>query len=100
MPQTTPFKFSTIINQALLQYTVAFQAGQTIPPTPDEFEENLTEQLNAWNKNWPDSIDEQNKDLLANALTAYASVYAAILSLPLPSNPAEDYQAWYDSTHP
>ena len=99
MPQTTPNPFSNIINQLLLQYTVAFQAGQTVPPTPDEFEKNLTTQLKAYNRNWPDSADVVDQDRLATALSAYEAVYGAILSMPLPSNPTDEYKGWYEGTH-
>lgn len=99
MPDTTPNPFSNIINQLLLQYTVAFQAGQTIPPTPAAFEKNLTEQLKSYNRNWPGSADPADQQRLQDALVTYETIYAAILSMPLPNNPTPEYQGWYEGTH-
>ena len=100
MAQTTDNKFSTIINQALLQYTVAFQAGQTLAPEPADFENNLTQQLRAWDKNWPDSADDADQQRVDDAVTAYTSIYnEVILALPLPNNPTDAYQSWYDGAH-
>jgi hypothetical protein len=96
---STPNPFSNIVNQALLQYTVAFQAGQTIPPSPADFQANLTQQLNAYNKNWPASADPMDQATLQAAVTAYGVIYGAILSMPLPSNPTPEYQGWYEGTH-
>jgi hypothetical protein len=91
--------FTEIIAQHVLQYTRAFQAGQTIPPTVDEFRKSLEVEAKAFGIGFPDSIYASDVKAIDVAVSLYSMVYGQILNLSLPENPTPEYRAWYESTH-
>lgn len=84
------------------QYVTRYQAGYTVPITPEAFKKALEGEQTAGPKfgyDWTET-PEVVADLIFQSLIAYIQVYGTYIQAPLPSNPLPEFEAWFNSTHP
>ncbi len=95
--------FNEIISQYWGYYVRHFQAGYMVPITPDKFKAEIELEAAHGQPNitgyFYRESPTQIHDMIQDVSEAYARVYKQILALPLPSNPLDEYEAWYKETH-
>jgi hypothetical protein len=99
-PSTFYASFADMMADQLLQWTQGFQVGsdRILPPTPDQFAANLTQEAVAFGIAFPGSSAAAS--VIQQTIDAFKAWYGIILLKQLPMNTPQAYQDWYSSTHP
>lgn len=92
--------FADEMADTLLVWTKGFQVGsdRILPPTPEEFENQLSKEVNGFGINFPGTSEPAQ--VVQDTIDAYAAWYKVILLKKLPENAPDAYIAWYNATHP
>lgn len=96
---STQHQFLNLINQAKAQHVTAYQWGNQVPVSPQKFLDDLLEQAKAYGINWPDSVEPESTKQITKATLEYIDFYEDLLTKPEPSNPTDEFHAWFVEAH-
>jgi hypothetical protein len=101
MGDTTPFQFSNLVAQSLLQAIQAYQWGNAVPIDPGTFQGNLLVEVQGYGNNWPGSLTGTEQAQVDAAAALYSGFYAGLVNLaktqPEPSNPTPEFDTWWQA---